>query len=223
MKFSFILISFIGFIFLINILYKFNLICGLKNFCFSGLGEYRYNGTEYRGFFQEGLRHGFGVEKYPNGCEYHGFFEHGKKNIYGEYSCESFSFQSFWKENSPVLSVNYKIGTNTYSGFWIGTIICLKGNCRTGYAEALMPEKRKIISGNFTEKYVNGFGNERDALTGTLIYKGEFKSSQYHGQGRLFENGKLVKKGFWIEGQYFKSYKEANNARRKLNEFDTIE
>ena len=48
-----------------------------------GKGVYTNNGIEYRGYFKENMKHGFGIAKSKCGTIYKGFWENDKKEGWG--------------------------------------------------------------------------------------------------------------------------------------------
>lgn len=147
--------------------------------CYSGEGVYTYNNTYYHGSFQKGYRHGYGMEKYPGGCIYYGFFEGGHKQHYGSYVCEkeNYSFTTFWNNGGYHSTVFYTCGDKTYYGKWAGfrgTLICISGDCENGIGKAISPFRKIIYSGGFTDSKLYGYGEEIDACTGKILYKGKF-------------------------------------------------
>lgn len=157
---------------------RINFSC-IEGDCYSGEGVYTYNNTYYYGSFQKGYRHGYGMEKYPGGCTYYGFFEGGHKQYYGSYVCEkdNYSFATFWNNGGYHSTVFYTCGDKTYYGKWAGfrgTLICISGECENGIGKAIFPFKKIIISGLFKNIALYGYGEEIDACTGKILYKGKF-------------------------------------------------
>lgn len=147
--------------------------------CYSGEGVYTYNNTYYYGSFQKGYRHGYGMEKYPGGCTYYGFFEGGHKQHYGSYVCEkdNYSFTTFWNNGGYHSTVFYTCGDKAYYGKWAGfrgTLICISGDCENGIGKAISPFRKIIYFGRFTNSKLHGYGEEIDACTGKILYKGKF-------------------------------------------------
>ncbi|WP_078130424.1 hypothetical protein [Leptospira alexanderi] len=154
---------------------RINFSC-IEGDCYSGEGVYTYNNTYYHGSFQKGYRHGYGMEKYPGGCTYYGFFEGGHKQHYGSYVCEkeNYSFTTFWNNGGYHSTVFYTCGDKTYYGKWVKTIICISGDCENGVGKAIFPFKKTIRSGLFKDIALYGYGEEIDACTGKILYKGKF-------------------------------------------------
>ncbi|EQA37131.1 hypothetical protein LEP1GSC047_0649 [Leptospira inadai serovar Lyme str. 10] len=158
---------------------RINLSC-VSGDCYSGEGVYKYNNTVYTGSFEKGYRHGYGIEKYPGGCTYYGFFEEGHKQYYGTYVCDkdNYSFTTFWNHNGFLGFASYICGDTVYRGKWSGVdhkvTICYSGECEDGVGKTILPFKKIIQSGRFVESYLEGYGEEIDACTGKLLYKGKF-------------------------------------------------
>jgi hypothetical protein len=154
---------------------RINLSC-MEGDCYSGYGVYTYNNTIYTGFFEGGYREGYGIEKYPDNCSYTGFFLGGHKEFFGRYDCplNKYSFDTIWHNNGYIDVAYYRSGNNVYFGKWVDGILCLTGTCKNGKSTAILPFKRILKTGIFVNYHIEGYGEERDALDGRILYRGNF-------------------------------------------------
>ncbi|EQA61696.1 MORN repeat protein [Leptospira alexanderi serovar Manhao 3 str. L 60] len=169
---------------------------------------------------------GKGKAEYYSGCFYEGSFVNGYYDGYGVYSCwnmkpledrKKFIFEGYW-----IQGIANGQGTETtasgkqFSGVWENGRLCLKGNCKNGFGTVKFRDKDRILTGNWTDGYLNGFGVETDS-DGHLVYKGEFKNTHYHGKGTSYKNGKVLQRGEWAEGSFLDpEYRKWYEGNKKL-------
>ncbi|WP_036075614.1 MORN repeat protein [Leptospira weilii] len=194
--------------------------------CRSGIGVKEFNNTRYSGEFKNYRLNGKGKAEYYSGCFYEGNFVNGYYDGYGVDICpkenekesiRKYKFEGYWIQgaaNGP--------GTETtasgkqYSGVWEDDVLCLKGNCKDGFGTVKFRDKDRILTGNWTDGYLNGFGVETDS-DGHLVYKGEFKNTHYHGKGTLYKNGKVFQRGEWAGDSFLDpEYRKSYEATKKL-------
>ena len=106
----------------------------------------------YKGYMQDGLRHGPGIQKWPNGDRYEGGFENDKTNGQGLYiSAEGFTSEGYWKNDlKDGVGTETNADGSTYAG---------------GYKEGMKHGKGKFTwlnestyDGDWIEDKMEGFG-----------------------------------------------------------------
>ncbi|WP_061221684.1 hypothetical protein [Leptospira borgpetersenii] len=204
--------------------------------CRSGIGVKEFNHTRYSGEFKNYRLNGKGKAEYYSGCFYEGNFVNGYYDGYGVDICpkenekesiRKYKFEGYW-----IQGIANGRGTETtasgkqYSGIWEDGRLCLKGNCKNGFGTVKFREQDGILTGNWTDGYLNGFGVETDS-EGNVVYKGEFKNTHYHGKGTLYKNGKVFQRGEWAEGHFldpeYRKWYEGNKKLMKEVEKRVIE
>ncbi len=171
-------------------------------------GEYRdnkrcgsgtsYNGdgtVEYKGQWLNNQYDGEGKLNLPDGGMLKGSFKNGK--AYGK--CVLTDSDGKVIYTGSFVDDNYNGTGRLYSddgSYAEGRFV---DGEPTGIFNEYTKDKKLVYCGEWTDMHRNGRGIEyRD---GEKIYEGEFRDSVYHGEGKLFENGRHVYSGAFSEGK----------------------
>ena len=163
--------------------------------------------ASYEGFWQAGVKHGFGRCLYKNGDTYVGQFVQNKRQGQGEFDTEerknqgSLNYKGMFYQDKPQESM-----TVLYDDF-LGSKFLFQGTFQNG---ARYQGRLEFLA---TGGYYQGSFNKQglyhgtgEIVTETSIYKGQFQDGLYHGTGTLrkvtsgevliengeFEQGKLI-------------------------------
>lgn len=182
--------------------------------CTNGWGKYEYDNGHYNGFWQNGLKHGYGLYNWDGIGKYIGSWNSDKMSGWGIYLAD----------NDDVIKGNYEngqlngFGVTVTDGTWQqgvfsdGNLVtrhgftstgnetgCTAGDCQNSYG------RMKWGNGDvFTGFFKNGnLYMGRYTFASGDEYTGMFNSNnQFHGMGRFFfETGEYYG-GYWKNGKY---------------------
>ena len=183
--------------------------------CIEGYGAEKFDGYTYRGFYKDGLFHGFGLVKYANGDIFKGAFEEGKiqgvgiieyagsdRDIYAEFEDGELNGYGIIVENGDVVEANkYKHGevVKRMAGDYLNRVSsydCM-GNCKNGFGVEVYAEDDYyfgFFSGNsYTAVGVRKFSDGE-------VYKGGMKGSKRNGFGEYHYSSGNRYIGMWKGG-----------------------
>ncbi len=166
--------------------------------CQTGFGVFVFpNKNKYIGEFQNGKKHGKGIEKDPDGNYIIGQWKNDKEDgfvsIYN--SNNEIMFSGEMKEGKPLKAPQKH---DVPDG-------CVFGDCANGFGHF------KYQDGG---TYIGEFKNEQPHGQGTIKwangakYVGDMKESNFSGYGREYDTkGNIVQEGMWIKGTCYKNLK----------------
>lgn len=183
--------------------------------CVNGYGAEAFDGYTYRGFYKDGLFHGWGLVKYSNGDIFKGAFEEGEiqgvgiiefagvsRTVYAEFEEGELNGYGFILENGDVAEVNkYKNGevVKTMHGDYLNNKShgnC-RGNCKSGFGLEAYGEKDYyfgFFAGNaYTAVGVRVFADGE-------VYKGGMKNNKRNGFGEYHYTSGNKYIGMWKGG-----------------------
>ncbi len=145
------------------------------------------DGAEYRGGWEQGLRHGRGVLVKPDGSEYRGRFRHGEAHGTGLYIYGNGLSKRVVFDNGILVSSD-----------WV-PIRSVPGECR--YGSFIQNGK---YTGWFKGDRVRGFvphgRGEMKYFNGT-VYSGQWKEGRMHGRGIIQWSDGSTYSGEWRDGK----------------------
>lgn len=179
-----------------------------------GIEEY------YKGFYQEGAYHNFGMH-FKNGNFYIGDFQKGKKHGYG------FSINMGIIKGLATIIYSGEFGDGLFEGEGImseqmlGTVTIYKGHFENG------------------EKFGKGVEAEFFGGVSGCFYQGEFKNGNYHGVGNFlcndcsgfngtFQNGERIgiskndKAGKFCDSKFREMYSSLRNEMEKVKSDNSL-
>lgn len=188
----------------------------LKNYKPDGIGYYHSNIENYKGYWKEGKKNGYGYT----------FDKNGNKIYSGH-----------WKDNSPNGKgiLFYEKNKIKYSGYF-------KDNFYSGEGRLYNKDGNLLYKGNFLNSKYNGKGilyntnnskkydgfwvnNERDGMgkeydyKGNLIYEGEFKNNKRNGYGYKFSFDFPYNYSYWKDGKQYNLYKQFPKSFYEIKSF----
>ena len=182
--------------------------------CQDGWGKYEYDGGHYDGFWQNGLKHGYGLYKWADTGKYIGNWENDKMEGYGVYIAANEDNIIGQYSNGQLNGLGITITGDVWKQgvFADGTIVtnydfysndvttgCVSGDCQDKYGRFKWDNGDK-----FTGFFKNGqlFMGTYTFANGSK-YSGMFNSaSQFHGTGRFFFTDDAYFGGQWLNGKY---------------------
>ena len=148
----------------------------------------------YRGQYQYGARHGWGVLNYDNGNIYYGEFKQGKRHGWGKMEVkESGCYEEGRWENDALKPSNYVVAVKE-RGIEQGSRIYPDGRKYTGeWKDGEMHGQGKLIWLNQTKNYVGQFENGKMTGIGKCVwpsrdcYDGRWEDGKMNGLGTYTE------------------------------------
>lgn len=157
----------------------------------------------YTGFFRQNLREYFGVKEITSqNYEYKGFFSQGKKHGYGSEIQDSKKYiGTFNQDKRDGFGVLFKKDTQVYSGEWRmgqkfgfcvqisgeGSVYkgTIDGESRTGFGKQTDRNSGVVYTGEYLENREHGFGKLESP---TELFLGYFKVGVKNGLGYVRSN-----------------------------------
>ncbi len=165
----------------------------LKDTKAPGVETKKYNGGEYTGYMQNGLRHGKGIYRFDSGATYNGGWKNGKFHGVGEYKFPNGDvYVGEWFEDQKHGKGRYTWESGTvYEGDW-------KNGVRTGYGTNTWPDGGVYV-GQWVNNKMSGKGTHY--LASGAVYDGDWENDQKNGQGEYrFANGDVYTGG-WVNSK----------------------
>lgn len=170
---------------------------GYSNNCRSGEGtSYRPDGSVcYKGEWKNDKYHGSGVLYLENGGTISGSFKNGRANG-----------RATLTDPSGRVIYTGSFADDNYNG--TGRLFSDDGSYAegrfadgepTGVFNEYNADKKLVYCGEWNDMHRNGRGIEYE--NGEKRYEGVFRDSLYHGEGKLFENGRTVYIGSFVNGK----------------------
>ncbi|MDY7395661.1 hypothetical protein UMM65_10440 [Aureibaculum sp. 2210JD6-5] len=182
--------------------------------CTDGYGYYRYENGYYKGFFENGKRHGYGYYSWNDGQFYFGDWKDNQRSGYGEHFYTKTSFYIGEWKNNLINGYGYKKDKNgkftraiwqkEIPAFKFGFEFnktnkgCAYGDCEDGYGRLFFD------NGHF---YTGFFRNGKPFLgeynfTKGQLYRGEFDENwKFKGSGYFLWKNKSYYRGEFDNGQ----------------------
>jgi len=150
---------------------------------------------EYEGFWQLGMKHGFGRVTYMTGDSYQGHLEQNLRQGQGELTTsDARQYRGDFNKNLPHAKENFRV-VYANNDMYLG-----------GYENGQRSGSGKFVwndGGYYKGMWIEGvYSGKGELVTSTTIYKGEFSQGLYHGKGCLtkLSTNEVVHEGEWTEG-----------------------
>jgi hypothetical protein len=150
---------------------------------------------EYEGFWQEGIKHGFGRVAYMTGDSYQGHLEKNLRQGQGELTmADGRHYKGHFQKNLPHAKENFRViypKNDMYLGGY-------DQGQRSGFGRFVWND-----GGNYQGEWTDGvYCGKGDLVTSNTIYKGDFTQGMYHGIGCLtnLKTDEVIFDGEWKDG-----------------------
>lgn len=186
----------------------------VKGNCNDGWGKYQYDNGHYDGFWKNGLKHGYGLYKWPGTGKYIGSWNNDKMEGYGVYIADNKDNIIGNYKDGQLNGLGVTVTNNEWQQGWFsgGNLSqnydfvstgksdgCTAGDCQNGYG------RFKWSNGDqYTGFFKNGNLHQGSyTFSNGDKYSGMFNSSnQFHGTGRFFFKSGAYYGGNWTNGKY---------------------
>lgn len=160
----------------------------------------KQNSSYSRGYWQNDILHGFGIENWLKG-DYIGDYNQGNKEGIGELIFDDKGLYKGEFHSSSLSGIGTFIfkDNRKYEGEW-------KNNKMNGYGMITMGDQKSFYEGEFVDDRREGFGV---FYTQKKIFVGIFKNSKLDGEIILIENG-VIKKQYWENGKTLKNLPQSH-------------
>lgn len=170
--------------------------------------------SSYIGEFKNDLQHGQGFYIFPDQTTYEGEFKkgkfHGQGNLMLENGLNYFGGFRKGKFNGEG-TLRYSDGRN-YNGQF-------KKGQKHGFGRFCWPDGR-CYEGNYFKDEKHGFGEFEWAHN---VYKGWWKKGKMHGNGELFQHGRLHLSSKWVDGHQINEFDKMNDSEEEDTDKVNIE
>jgi hypothetical protein len=151
--------------------------------------------TRYEGFFDQGIRQGYGRADFGNGDTYHGNWSNGIFEGSGEYIfADGRMYKGTWCKGLP----HDKGAKFTWPNNDTFVGVYDNGHRKSG---RLVFSNGAYYDGEFYSPE-GSYGGRGKLVTLMVSYEGEFRDGAFHGQGCLKKNnGFVIYEGTWMDGK----------------------